>query len=563
MSGVHLLSWRKEDAVDELELPAHGIAASAVAVAVLSSFIFGYSIGVLDSCGELISVVFKWCGNDWESDCVISLAYQGGVNAAIYLGATVGALLVGRPGLAKKGSRTLLCIADVLFLVGGMRCATAQGSNALICGRIVSGLGLGIVGVATPLYICEVAPREHRGLYTMMHQVVVSLGILASIALGLPQSAAPGSHNEALSSLDTWYWRGLLGLPALPALLQILLFWWVFPFDPPGLLISQGRIPEARRCLYKIYGIDSPDESRLVGAVQQARAISVEFQFQELLEATETAQSLPRIPIMLAFFDPFLRCALYIGFGLAAFQQLCGINAVMSYSNSFFREAGITSGNLTLASTVMAAMNLLMSLATAKVVDRWGRRSLLLGGTACQTLAMAVLSLCLLGPWGSLDAPAPLVIACFCFFVMSFAGGVGAVTWLYLAEIYPLEIRGAALAGCGSLNWFCSFAVVFASRLLSLRAVCQVFGIICFLGLWVIYLWVVETKGCSMDDSPMTPRNDRSRSPLLTPIRALTRSPSSSKPTSPKTSFTAWQDDQAMTVSEKMALMRVREEADH
>jgi len=560
MSRAMSPSLTQRDEVDEAELPPHGIAASAVAIAVLSSFMFGYSICVLDSCGELVSVFFHWCGNSWQSDCVVSRTFQGAVNAALYLGATVGALLVGRPRLAAKGSRTLLCIADTLFFLGAIRCATAQGAGALILGRIISGLGLGIAGVAAPLYICEVSPREHRGRYTMMHQVFISLGILASIAFGLPQSPAPSSASQPLVGLDSWYWRGLLGLPAVPALLQLLLFCWIFPLDPPGLLIARGRLTDARRVLYKIYGIDFSDGARLSG-VEQSRAIAVEFQFQELIEATETAQSLPRIPIMLAFFDPFLRCAMCVGFGLAAFQQLCGINAVMSYSNSFFREAGISADNLTLASTIMAAMNVLMSLATAKVVDKWGRRSLLLGGAACQALAMGGLSLCLAGSDGaSVDAPAPVVIGCFCFFVMSFAGGVGSVTWLYLSEIYPLEIRGAALGSCGSVNWFCSFAVVFASRLMTFKAACHFFGCVCLAGVWGIYLWVVETKGCSMDDSPMTPRNQRSRSPLMTPLGSR----AGSQPSSPKADFRSWpeSENEGMTVAEKMTLLRSRE-VDH
>merc|ERR1719188_1163730 len=134
---------------------------------------------------------------------------------------------------------------------------------------------------------------------------------------------------------------------------------------------------------------------------------------------------------------------------------------------------------------------------------------------------MGLLSL-LLNPGSATFLPASSIgigaVVIFTVFVQSFSFGLGAVTWLYLSEIYPMEIRGPALSACGVINWLCSFVVVFGTRFLSLTGACHVFGLICLFGFLGTWAWVVETKGCSMDDSPLTPKSKRGSSPLLTPV---------------------------------------------
>lgn len=307
-----------------------------------------------------------------------------------------------------------------------------------------------------------------------------------------------------------WYWRLLLGLPVLPAAVQMLIFSKVIAIDPPSLLVTQGRIKEARDLLYQIYGEKPPSV-----ADKSPKVSRLELQIKEMSEAAAEAKAIPRIYIYQAICDPFLRCALLLGMGLAAFQQLCGINALMSYSNSLFSEAGIPPAQLTLASTAMAAANVFVSCLTSRVVDNWGRRKLLLVGSFLQTLAMLVMtqSAAFVPPnWSGVVA-----VCAFTLFVVSFSAGLGAITWLYLSEIYPMEIRGSALSTCGVINWLSCFAVVFGARFLTLDSACRLFGMISFVGLVGVYLWVVETKGTSMDDSPLTPRSQRSSSTLLTP----------------------------------------------
>jgi len=247
--------------------------------------------------------------------------------------------------------------------------------------------------------------------------------------------------------------------------------------------------------------------------------MKLEMQMNELVEATNTAQDV-QVKVREAVWDPFLRCAVFLGFGLAAFQQLCGINALMSYSNQFFLEGGIPADKTTVASTLMATANVAVSFCSSRVVDDWGRRKLLLVGSFGQAFAMGVLSICVL-PEVASSIPRVtlglLTVVAFSVFVVTFSAGLGAITWLYLSEIYPMEIRGSALSACGVINWLCSFGIVFLVKFLTLQQTCVLLFFISFVGLIGVHLWIVETKGCSMEDSPLTPRSGRSSSRILTP----------------------------------------------
>jgi hypothetical protein len=301
------------------------------------------------------------------------------------------------------------------------------------------------------------------------------------------------------------------------ASLQAAWFLWAYPVDAPSSLVVRGEMDLARCVLYKTYGQAAGENVDMQGKRQAA----LEAQLTDLREAAAAAKALPPIKVVQAMCDPFLRTAVFLGIALAAFQQLCGINGLMAYSNSLFAEAGIAPQSLTLASTAMATANVAASLLSSRMVDRWGRRKLLMTGSFCQAMSMALLS-ALLDKRSQALLPAaavgPAAVVCFTVFVMTFSFGLGAVTWLYLSEIYPMEIRGASLSACGVINWMCSFVVVFGTTFLSLTAACHLFGLICLFGFLGTYAWVVETKGCSMDDSPLTPKSRRGSSPLLTPV---------------------------------------------
>mmetsp|Transcript_96615 Transcript_96615/g.171809 ORF Transcript_96615/g.171809 Transcript_96615/m.171809 type:complete len:524 (-) Transcript_96615:106-1677(-) len=493
----------------ELVPPPFGIATQAVYAGVLGSFLYGYMLCHLNSCGDFISLYFRWCDSDLETNCLQSQINGGLINAILYLGAAAGALLIGRPFIVQCGSRNQLIISDAFFIIGGFLGGAAQSLNWLLLSRLLSGVGLGISAIAAPLYIAEVSPVECRGFHSAKHGLYIAVGLLAAELVGLPQDPPPG-----LTELNSYYWRLIMALPMFVAALQMGLLRWDVPIDPASFLVQQGKMQEARTILYRTYGLPSPGSRWTIG-LQNVQVAKLELRLQDLAAASAEAQAIQRITIAQAIGDPYLRCSLIVGFFLASYQQLTGINALMAYSNGLFAQAGIPSSFLTLASVGMCVVNVMVSVLSTKLVDSLGRRTLLLWGATAQTLAMAAMV------YFVKFLPATLhgigAFSFFSLFVVSWNYGLGAITWLWLSEVYPMEIRGPALSACGVIKWLSCFTVVLGARFLNLHSSCVVFGTVSGIGLIGMWLWVLETKGCDMEDSPMTPRSERSNSVLLGP----------------------------------------------
>lgn len=481
---------------------------------------FGYSICVLNSCLELLAVDLRWCDNDWQGGCAESRLRQGIVTASLYLGAAVGSWILGWPALSAWTSRSQLLLSDALFISGALFGASAQSATILVLARFLSGVGLGVCGIATPVFIAEISPRDLRGLFCCSHGTVIAIGAFAAVAMGLPQAPPPVDANQPLEGMDIWYWRWLLGSVVAPAAFQAAVFGFFWPIDPPGQLVGRGQVREARALIFSTHGLEPPDKNAGPDFLFGPRlARTLEMEIGKLIRAAAEAKSIEPIRMADAVFDPFFRCALWLGFFLAALSQLCGVNALMSYSNILFRQGGIAPDQVTRASTIMCVVNVLVSYLASRAADRYGRRSLLLAGTTLMAFALFLLSLCS-GRHASGEYLGVATVFCFTLFVVSFNTGLGGITWLYLSEIYPIEIRGAALSTCGIITWIGGFAVVFGARFLTLHESVRVFGLVTTLGALGIYLWVVETKGCSLDDSPLTPRSERSTSALLSPSGA-------------------------------------------
>jgi len=513
----------------EILPPKYGIATRAVYAGLLGSFLYGFMLCALNSCNGLIAVNFQWCGNGWQSECALSQANSGMVNATLYLGAAFGALLNGRPSMRSRGARFQILISDLFYVSGALIGACAIGVKTLLLSRFTSGLGLGISAIAAPLYIAEVAPVEVRGYHSAKHGLYIAVGLLAAELIGLPQSPAPGGPNDVLSEFDGWYWRMILLFPSVWALLQAVLLLFVVPMDSPSFLVSEGKIIDARVILYRMYGLVAPGKNS-----QNGKITKLEDTLQELESASIEAKAITRITLLEALRDPFFRSAILVGIFLASYQQLTGINALMAYSNGLFAQAGIPANYLESASVAMCMANVIVSVVSVKLVDTWGRRGLLLLGSSVQTISMVVILYVV--PHMPSHVQGIMSMSFFTLFCVSFSFGLGAITWLWLSEVYPMEIRAAALSACGVFKWLNCFLIVLCARFLTLRSSCLTFGGITGIGVLGMWLWVMETKGCSMEDSPMTPRSLRSESSILGPKSPRSDS-SNYGPKSPRTDY--------------------------
>jgi len=455
-----------------------------VLVITLSSFLFGYSIGVPATCQEFMAVHFGWC--DGSADCFESRARQSLVNSILYVGAVLGALL------PSADPRRQLVIADACFAVGGVFTACAVELWFLVVGRLVSGVGLGIVSVTAPQFIAEVSPREWRGTYAALHSVFIGTGILVACAGGLPQ---------LVPELDDWWWRVQFGISVVVALLQAGLLLSLYNVSSPAALILQNRETEARRVFDLLEG----------------NAKHIEVRFFEIVESCRMAKEARKASLCEAMCDPWTRMAVFLGLFLAAMTQLNGINFVLGYSNRIFSEAGVDASHLTFASLAVNAANVVSSCLSSWMMDRSGRRQLLLWGMTFQAVAVTVLAVSVGSP-AVLLLPSwmegPVCLVSLSIFVFSFSLGVGTVAWVYLGEIYPIEVRSTVLGWAAALNWFLASLVVMGGGLARESQSFVVFGVANSLGVVGIYWGVVETKGTSIDDSPLTPKSGRSSSTI-------------------------------------------------
>jgi SP family galactose:H+ symporter-like MFS transporter len=355
----------------------------------------------------------------------LTSALQGVVTSMVLVGAMIGSAIGGL--LADKfGRRTMLIACGATFCAGVLIELVSSGLLGLLSGRVIAGLAIGIASCVSTLYISEISPAAKRGGLLSFFQLAVTIGIVCGILIAL----MAGQHP--------WTWRILLGAGLIPGL--ILVFGMLAMPETPAWLHHAGREDSARAALLRLR---PPDE--------------VEAEFQTLKASTEAAHS--RKSASSAFASPALRLALVAGVGLALIQQITGINAVMYYAPSIFMAAGFTSADDAIADDLLLALLLvIVTFIASRLVDRLGRRTLMLWGLGGMVFALIVLgtAFAILGrspfiPW--------LILAGLLLYIAGFALGPGPCIWLVIAEIYPLEVRGPAMSIATLASWLANLFV--------------------------------------------------------------------------------------------------------
>lgn len=429
---------------------------AAAAISALGGLLFGYDTGVIS--GAILFITRDFGLSTPGEEIVVSAVLTGAV-----LGAATGGRLADR-----LGRRPLLIATATVFALGAIGSALAPGPRALIAGRVLIGLAIGAASLAAPLYISEIAPAALRGRLVALNQLALTIGIVVSYLV-----------DYALSGGEHWRW--MLGLAALPATL-LGLGMWRMP-ESPRWLVAHGRDAAAAAVLRRLRGerVDSAAELADIrsGAAQHAVHWS-------------------------ALLSPRLRPALVVGLGLALFQQLTGINTVIYYAPTIFEFTGLRSASAAILATVgVGLINVLMTLVAMLLLDRLGRRPLLLAGVAGMSLSLLLLGLAfaLPGARGSLQwiAAGSLML-----YVGAFAIGLGPVFWLLIAEIYPLPVRGLAMGIASFANWGANLgvAVTFLS-LIDAIGRAGTFWLYAGVGLAaLVFAWrlVPETRGHTLEE---------------------------------------------------------------
>jgi sugar porter (SP) family MFS transporter len=437
----------------------------AAVLAGIGGFLFGYDTGVIGGALPLIAKDF-----DWNTPF-----RKGVITSSLLLGAALGAFLAGRLS-DRLGRKRLILITAATFVVGIAGAALSPGALVLIFFRVIIGLGVGSASVTVPLYIGELAPPNIRGALVSLNQLAITLGILISQLI-------------AYFLTTTGQWRLMVAIAIIPSL--ILGFGMLRQPESPAWLVEQEREDEAREILVRV----------------RERPEDVDAEIDEVQTVARQREGVS------AAFGPAVRPALIIGIALAIIQQITGINTVIYYAPTLLESAGLGQHAAIGGTVIVGMINVLLTIVAIRLLDRVGRRPLLLGGTAGMVVGLLVIAISFIGQGDNIDhLHAGIAIAALCLYVGSFAIGLGPVFWLMISEIYPLRVRGSAMSLAGITNWIFNFlvAISYLSILAAIGRPATFFGLAAITLLSFVFMRtrVPETKNRSLSEIEMDLRGD-------------------------------------------------------
>lgn len=432
-------------------------------ISALCGLLFGYDTGVIS--GAILFI---------QKEFALSATAQEITVSAVLIGAIAGAASGGF--LADLfGRRVTTLLTAIVFAVGAIATALAPMLSWLIVGRIVVGFGIGFASFVAPLYISEIAPPNLRGGLVSLNQLAITVGIVLAYLV-----------DYAFAGIEGWRW--MLGLAVIPAIILGIGIWFV-P-DSPRWLMSRGSVKQAAIVLRKIRGTSN-----------------VDYELQEIQQGLNQQKA-----SWSEVFSATVRPALYVGVGLAIFQQFSGINTVIYYAPQIFQLSGFQSASAAILATFsVGIINVLLTLVAIRYIDKLGRRPLLIGGLAGMALSLSMLGLAFRLPHSS-SALGWIAVASLMLYVGTFAISLGPIFWLLISEIYPQKVRGRAASVATMVNWganlLVSLTFLTLLNLLGPSNTFWLYGLICLVALGFTYFLVPETKGRTLEEIESQWRNN-------------------------------------------------------
>ncbi|GAU42959.1 hypothetical protein TSUD_142960 [Trifolium subterraneum] len=441
----------------ETSNPSWKLSLPHVLVATITSFLFGYHLGVVNEPLESISVDLGFNGNTLAEGLVVSICLGGALFGCLFSGWIADAV----------GRRRAFQLCALPMIIGASMSAATNNLFGMLVGRLFVGTGLGLGPPVAALYVTEVSPAFVRGTYGALIQIATCVGILGSLFIGIPVKEISG------------WWRVCFWVSIIPA--AILALAMVFCAESPHWLYKQGRTAEAEAEFERLLGV-----SEAKFAMSQLSKVdrgddTDTVKFSELLHGHHSK-------------------VVFIGSTLFALQQLSGINAVFYFSSTVFKSAGVPSD---FANVCIGIVNLTGSIISTGLMDKLGRKVLLFWsffGMAISMILQAAGASSVLPNVGALY----LSVGSMLLFVFTFALGAGPVPGLLLTEIFPSRIRAKAMAFCMSVHWVINFFVgLFFLRLLEKlgpQLLYSMFATFCIMAVVFVKRNVVETKGKSLQE---------------------------------------------------------------
>jgi sugar porter (SP) family MFS transporter len=446
----------EEEGPDDTQEPVGRAVLWTAAITAIGGLLFGYDTGVVSGALLFLHTSF---GNVTSFDKEL-------VTGTLLIGAAAGAFGSGRLS-DLLGRRPVILVTAAIFVIGVLGAAFSPTLWFLIAMRFVIGLAVGSASMAVPLYISEVAPPRVRGALVSFNQLALTAGILLAFLV-----------DYALSASSDW--RLMFGLAAIPAVL--LFIGMLTQAESPVWLVTHGRIADARTVLTRVRSTDHD----INGEIEDIRSLGTRTgSYRELLR-------------------PDVRKLVVIGVLLAVFQQITGINTVIYYAPTLLHQAGLGSSASLLANVGNGIVNVGMTLVAIWLIDRVGRRVLLLAGTVGMAIALSIVAITFAVSGGTLGSSAAIVaVVGLVVYTGSFALGLGPVFWLLISEIYPARIRGKAMSIATMANWGANFVVAVSFlTLLNTISNAGTFFLLAFTSfVAVAYFWkkVPETEGLTLE----------------------------------------------------------------
>lgn len=427
-------------------------------VAINGGFLFGLNMAGISGAVDMI-----------KGEFALSDSGLGTVAALLTIGCLIGALFTGN-FTEKYGRKNVMITTAVLYIVSAIGCSIAGSSTILIIFRLLSGLAVGATSVVGPMYISEISPAHNRGKLVSMNQFAITFGILLAYIA-----------DYFLIGLGENSWRYMLAVPAVFGTAYLIFLITSLP-ESPRWLLSKNKKDEAVAIMKKIGGQQLIDDEL------------PEMEKNLLIEKSKEKIRFGEI------FKGKTGKIVLIGTLVAAFQQITGINAVIMFAPDIFQSAGSAKVDSMMLSVIVGLVNFFMTIIALWLVDKKGRKTLLLWGAAGMIVSLAYLCFEFAKPTQNGIGVLIALLVYISFFAASFAP----VMWVIISEIYPARIKGVAMSFSTAVSWLCVFiAVYFAPVIqgtLGLNYLFGIFGIFSFLAFVFVKIWVPETKGKTLED---------------------------------------------------------------
>jgi MFS transporter, SP family, sugar:H+ symporter len=455
--------------------PSSSYVIALSSVAAIGGFLFGFDSGVINGAVDALAHAFG-----------THAATTGFAVASVLLGCAVGAFVAGAVA-DRYGRRPPMMLNAVLFLVSAVATGIAGSAGVFIASRLVGGLAIGAASVLAPMYIAEVAPSHVRGRLASLQQMAIVLGLFgAFLSNDVLVRLAGGAGATLWLGAPAWRWMFWMEtVPSLAFLVGVLLI----P-ESPRFLVAHGKRNDARGIFARIGG----DAEALVRQVEQSLR----------------GEHRPRLSDLFVRGTRQLAPVVWVGMGLAAFQQFVGINIIFYYGEVLWKAAGATEQWALRINLLTGLVNILATIPAIALIDRAGRKPLLIVGSAGMAVTLGVMAI-VFATAGTGANGAPLLghaaavtgLTAANLYIVAFAMSWGPVMWVLLGEMFPNRMRGAALAVSGATNWVTNFVVtVTFLPLLNAAGLAGAYGlyaVAAVLSLPFVWALVRETRGKTLE----------------------------------------------------------------